>query len=111
MDKTNDIIKQINHFLKQAKSRNGKPIKKGVTQEYFYRKNNLTEVKKKKNKLNFNPTAKGKYSQTFYRNIRNHINYNSIKNQNSIYSIESSNINKSHNNNGDEKTTNNEEKI
>ena len=111
MDKNNDIIKQVNHFLKQTKSRNRTPIKKGVTQEYFYRKNNLTEVKKKKNKLNFNPTAKGKYSQTFYRNIRNYINYNSNKNKNSIYSIENSNINKSYNNNGDEKTTNNEEKI
>ena len=107
MNKNNEIIKKVNTYFKKNKSRNGTPIKKGSTQEYFYPKNNVTEKKNRINQLNFNPTAKGKYSQRIL-NMQNNINYNSNTNQNSIYSFESSNTVKSYNNNGDAKTTNNE---
>ena len=95
-NKNFDIIKKSNTYLKKSKSSNETPIKKGLTQEYFYQGNNLTDKKRRNNRLNFNPTANGKFSKSFYRN---HINLNLNRiNQNSMYSIESTNTIKSNNN-------------
>lgn len=103
-NKKKGIIKRSNTFLKLIKHRNESPIKKGITQEYFYRRNNLTDKEKNNKILNFNPTANGKC----IRNIcRNHFNFNSNKfSQNSMYSIESTNTIKSNNNHVDSKTSN-----
>lgn len=90
------LIKKTNTFLKQSKSRNDTPIKKGASQEYFFKKSNLSEKKENCNQLNFNPTVNGKHFKRYFRNNIN-LNLNKI-NQNSMYSIESSNTIKSNNN-------------
>ena len=87
------IIKN-NSFMKKSKSRNETPIKKGATQEYFYKRNYLSEKKNGYKQLNFNQTAKAKISKNYNRH---YINLSKL-NQN-MYSIGSSNTTKSNNNN------------
>ena len=93
MNKSLRKIRNTFSFLNQCISRNETPIKKGATQEYFYKKNNLTE--KKNRQINFNPTAKGNISKIYYKN------YINLKknNQNSMYSFGSANIKSNNNNN------------
>ena len=105
LNKNFEIIKKINTYLNQSKSRNETPIKKGVTHENFYHKNNLTEKKSKINQLNFNPTAKGKIIKN---NYKTHLNNNMNRNQNSMYSIESTNTVKSLNNHVETKSSGDE---
>lgn len=105
VNKNISLIKKANTFLRETKSKNETPIKKGITQENFYHRNNLTEKKTNNTQLNFNPTANGKYTN---RSSRKYVNLNLNKNnQNSIYSIESTNTLKS-NYNQDAKTLNGE---
>ena len=94
INKNFEIIKKLNTSLNQSKSRNETPVKKGLTQKYFYSKNNLTEKKSKNKLFNFNPTAKGKYIKNKYKAHLNINNMNKI--QNSMYSIESANTIKNH---------------
>jgi len=85
--------------MREIKSRNETPVKKEITQQNFYNRNNLTEKKANNNKINFDPTVNGKYSN---RNYKNYLNLNINKlNQNSLYSIESTNTIKTNNNQGD----------
>jgi hypothetical protein len=106
VNKNISLIKKANTFLRESKKKNETPIKKGIsTQENFYRRHNLTEKKQNSAQINFNPTVNGKYTK---RDYRNYLNLNTNKNnQNSIYSIESTNTVKS-NNNQDAKTLNGE---
>ena len=103
-----DVIKKNNTFYKSSKSRNQTPNKNTFSQENLYYKSriNLTDKKKNSNRLNFNPTVNGKCFKSFFRShINLHLNKN---NQNSLYSIESTNTIKSNNNYGECKTSNNE---
>ena len=104
LNKNCNIIKKNNTFSREIKNRNETPVKKEITQKNFYNRNNLTEKKVSDNKINFDPTVNGKYS---IRNYKNYFNINKF-NQNSLYSIESTNTIKSNNNQGDVKTLNEE---
>ena len=103
-----DLINKNITFYKQNRSRNQTPNKNSFPQDNLYYKSNinLTDKKRKLNRLNFNPTVNGKCFKSFFRNhINLHLNKN---NQNSLYSIESTNTIKSNNNEGKCETSNNE---
>ena len=67
-------IKKTNTFVRKKDSKENSPIKKGITQEYFYKNDIFPEIKNKnkdKDNLlhyNFNPTANGTISRTLFRN-------------------------------------------
>ena len=102
-----DVINKNNTFFKKTKSRNQTPHKNSFSQDNLYYKNNknLTDKKRNLNRLNFNPTVNGKCFKKYFRNhINLHLNKN---NQNSLYSIESTNTIKSNNDYVESKTSNN----
>ena len=87
----NNSIKRNKTYMKEImkKSRNESPSHQRTSQEFVYKKNNFTDKKLTNTQLNFNPTAGKKNINVNQRNY-NYLNLNKF-NQNSMYSIESTN--------------------